>query len=286
MEFMDVLCKKSSEKGLWLERKEKPQISEDEILVKVTSTAICGTDLHIYEWDKWSQETIKPPVTLGHEFVGVVAEKGSQVFSVEIGDRVSAEGHIVCGLCRNCRAGAKHACSKTIGLGIHKDGAFAEYVKIPKDNIYKIPSNISNSEAAIFDPFGNAVFASSIFNVSGEDVLITGAGPVGVMTALVCQHLGARKIVITDVNDFRLNLLSDEPRIFPLNIKNNSIEEITGSLNIDEGFNLLFEMSGNNTAFKSLIQASGYGANIISLGVFPEDIQLDFNKIIFKFFID
>ncbi len=221
-------------------------------------------------------------MTLGHEFVGVVAEKGSQVFSVEIGDRVSAEGHIVCGLCRNCRAGAKHACSKTIGLGIHKDGAFAEYVKIPKDNIYKIPSNISNSEAAIFDPFGNAVFASSIFNVSGEDVLITGAGPVGVMTALVCQHLGARKIVITDVNDFRLNLLSDEPRIFPLNIKNNSIEEITGSLNIDEGFNLLFEMSGNNTAFKSLIQASGYGANIISLGVFPEDIQLDFNKIIFK----
>ena len=169
--------------------KEVPQISDDEILVKVTKTAICGTDLHIFEWDSWSQKTIRPPVTLGHEFVGRVVEKGKNVSSVSVGDSVSAEGHIVCGDCRNCRAGRKHACRKTIGLGIHRDGAFAEFVKIPKDNIYKIPEDISHEEAAIFDPFGNVVFSSSIAPISGEDVLITGAGPVGLMTALVCQHL-------------------------------------------------------------------------------------------------
>ena len=282
MKTMDVLCKKRSEKGLWLERKEVPSINQDEILVKVKKTAICGTDVHIYEWDRWSQENILPPRTLGHEFVGVVVEKGSNVQGVELGDSVSAEGHIVCGVCRNCRAGKKYACNKTIGIGIHCDGAFAEYVKIPKDNFYRIPKDISHSEAAIFDPFGNAVFSASLFNVSGEDILITGAGPVGLMTALICQHQGARNVVITDVNDFRLSLVKDEPRVHPINISDTSIAEVQKKLGMKEGFDLSFEMSGKNSAFESLIDASSHGANIVSLGIFSENVSLDFNKVIFK----
>lgn len=282
MSVMKVLCKKYSQKGLWLEEKKRPEIKAHEVLVKVKKTAICGTDLHIYNWDEWSQENIKVPIVLGHEFVGRVEAIGSDVTLASEGDRVSAEGHLVCGICRNCRAGKRHFCRQTTGIGIHTDGAFAEYVKVPESNLYKIPESISDEEAAVFDPFGNAVFSTSVVDVSGEDILITGAGPVGAMTALICQHLGARHIVISDINDYRLSLVKDEPRIHTVNISKESLKSTFSILGLKEGFDVLFEMSGNNKALNDLIDFSRHGAHIVNLGIFSEKTEVDFNKIIFK----
>lgn len=279
---MRVLSKKFSRKGLWLDERELPQIGHGDVLVRVTKTAICGTDLHIYNWDKWSQKTIKTPAVLGHEFVGVVEKIGPGVESVKEGDRVSAEGHLVCGQCRNCKAGRRHHCRNTKGIGIHADGAFAEFVRVPESNIYKIPNSVSDEEASIFDPFGNAVFAASRISVAGEDVLITGAGPVGCLTALVCQHLGARHIVVTDINDYRLSLLEGEPRIKTLNVKKESLENMVSFLEMEEGFDVLYEMSGNQSALNDLLHYGRHGAHIVNLGIFPEEARLDINQMIFK----
>ena len=279
---MKVLSKKYAEKGLWLDEKELPIIKPNEVLIKVKSTAICGTDLHIYNWDKWSQDNIKTPTVLGHEFVGTVAQIGSHVLSVDKGDRVSAEGHLVCGLCRNCRAGLKQFCHQTRGLGVHTDGAFAEYVKVPESNLYKIPETITDEEASIFDPFGNAVFSASMVDLSGEDVLITGAGPVGCMTALLCVHLGARHVVLTDVNDYRLSLVANQLRIKTVNVARESIKDTMRSLGMVEGFDVSFEMSGNQSALNDLIDCSRNGSHVINLGIFPKGIDLDMNKVIFK----
>ena len=279
---MKVLSKNFSQKGLWLDERDIPTIGHTDVLIRVTKTAICGTDLHIYNWDKWSQQTIKTPAVLGHEFVGVVEKVGEGVESVVEGDRVSAEGHLVCNQCRNCKAGKRHHCKNTKGLGIHTDGAFAEFVKVPESNIYKISDSVSDEEAAIFDPFGNAVFSALRVSVAGEDVLITGAGPVGCLTALLCQHLGARHIVVTDVNDYRLNLLEGEPRIKTVNVKREKLDDMISSLGMKEGFDVLYEMSGEQSAFNDLIEYSRYGAHIINLGIFREEAKIDINKMIFK----
>lgn len=282
MAQMKVLSKKFSEKGLWLDEKVCPKIAANEVLVRVKKTAICGTDLHIYNWDEWSKKNIKTPTVLGHEFVGLVEDIGSGVKTVSKGDRVSAEGHLVCGVCRNCRAGKRHYCKQTTGLGIHTDGAFAQFVKVPEANIYKIPESITDEEAAIFDPFGNAVFSVSMASVAGEDVLITGAGPVGAMTALICRHLGARHVVLTDVNDYRLSLIKKDARIRTVNIMKESLGEVFSSLKMTEGFDVLFEMSGHEKAMNSLVDYSRNGAHIINLGIFADKLELDLNKVIFK----
>lgn len=282
MNKMKVLSKKYSKEGLWLDEKDLPQISSDEVLVKVKKTAICGTDLHIYNWDSWSQENVAAPRVLGHEFSGVVEAVGSHVKSVSPGDRVSAEGHLVCGNCRSCQAGQRHLCPNTLGLGVHTDGAFAEFVKIPESNIYKLPKSISDDEAAIFDPFGNAVYSTSLTSVAGEDVLITGAGPVGCMTALLCRHLGARHTVVTDVNDYRLNLIKGKERLYPVNIKKKNLENVFSMLNMKEGFDVCFEMSGNPSALQDIIKYTRHGAQVINLGLFPSAIEINLNEVILK----
>ena len=282
MTKMKVLSKKFSEKGLWLDEVDCPKIAPHEVLIKVKKTAICGTDLHIYNWDDWSQKQVKTPTVLGHEFVGEVFKVGSLVQDLEPGERVSAEGHLVCGSCRNCLAGKRHFCAYTKGLGVHENGAFAEFVKVPRENIYRIPETIKDEEAAIFDPFGNAVFSVSKAVIAGEDVLITGAGPVGCMTALLCSHLGARRIVVTDVNPYRLSLLENIPRVTGVNAREVKWEELLSSLNMKEGFDVSFEMSGNRNALEDLIRLTRHGGEVIHLGIFPSKTELDLNSVIFK----
>ena len=282
MKKMKVLRKKFSEKGLWIDEIDCPKISANEVLLRVKKTAICGTDLHIYNWDEWSRKQVKIPTVLGHEFAGEVIKTGELVQDLRVGERVSAEGHLVCGRCRNCLAGKKHLCSFTKGLGIHVNGAFAEFVKVPRENIYRIPDTIKDEEAAIFDPFGNAVFSVSKADISGEDVLVTGAGPVGCLTALLCSYLGARHIVITDVNPYRLNLLKSIPRVTPINTNETSLDKILNLLKIKEGFDVSFEMSGNKHALDDIIKFTRHGGEVINLGVFSSKTEIDINSIIFK----
>ena len=205
-EQMKALVKRSAEPGIWMEQVPLPRVGMNEVLIKVEMTAICGTDLHIYKWDDWSRRTIKPPLVIGHEFVGNIVELGPGVDNYEVGDRVSAEGHITCGQCRNCRAGRRHLCTHTLGIGVNRDGAFAEYIVVPAQNLWLIPREIPSRIAAFFDPFGNATHCALSFPVVGEDVLITGAGPIGIIAAGICRHIGARHVVVTDVNDYRLEL--------------------------------------------------------------------------------
>ena len=241
---MKALVKREAGKGIWMEQVPVPQPGPNEVLIKLEKTAICGTDLHIYLWDEWSQRTIKPGLTIGHEFVGRIADLGPGVSGYTVGQRVSAEGHIVCGHCRNCRGGRPHLCPHTVGIGVNRNGAFAEYMVMPASNLWPIPDQIPSELAAFFDPFGNAAHCALEFDVVGEDVLITGAGPIGVIAAGICKHIGARNVVVTDVNDFRLKLAADMGATRVVNVAKQSLKDVMADLHM-EGFDVGLEMSGN-----------------------------------------
>jgi threonine 3-dehydrogenase len=279
---MKSLAKIKREKGIWMVENPLPEVGHNDLMIKIHKTAICGTDMHIYNWDEWSQNTIPVPMIVGHEYVGEVVEIGSEVKGFTLGDRVSGEGHITCGHCRNCRAGRVHLCRNTIGVGVNRQGAFAEYLVIPAFNAFKIPSNISDDMAAIFDPFGNAVHTALSFDLVGEDVLITGAGPIGIMAAAVAKHAGARYVVITDVNEYRLELARKMGVTRAVNIANESLDETMSVLGMTEGFDVGLEMSGVPSAFSDMLSKMNHGGKVAMLGIPPKGVAIDWNQVIFK----
>lgn len=279
---MKALIKKESKPGLWLEDVPEPAIGINDVLIRVHKTAICGTDVHIYKWDAWAQATIPVPMVVGHEFVGEVVAIGANVADFRVGDIVSAEGHVVCGRCRNCLAGRRHLCKDTKGIGVNRAGAFAEYIAVPMTNVWHHRSDIDQDVAAIFDPFGNAVHTALSFNVLGEDVLITGAGPIGIMAAAIVKHAGARFVVVTDMNDYRLNLAKKMGADVVLNVKNGTLSDIQKQLGMKEGFDVGLEMSGNSSAFRGMIDNMCHGGKIAMLGIPSEPIAIDWNKVVFN----
>ena len=278
---MKALVKSSDSHGIWMEDVPQPICKANEVKIKITHTAICGTDLHIYEWDEWAQRNLNLPLIIGHEFCGVIEEIGSGVTHYKTGQRVSGEGHITCGYCRNCRAGKRHLCHKTIGIGIHRSGAFAEYLVIPETNIWPI-DNIDSEIAAFFDPFGNAVHTTLSYNITGEDVLITGAGPIGLMSTAICNFVGARNVVVTDVNDYRLKLAMEMGATKTINTSKNTINEYFDELNMVSGFDVGLEMSGNSVAFNSMLDNMYNGGNIALLGLLPNNTKVNWDHVIFK----
>jgi len=279
---MKALVKSRRERGLWMEDVPIPAIGPNDVLIRIHTSAICGTDMHIWNWDAWSQKTIPVPMTVGHEYAGVIAEIGSEVEGYQVGDRVSGEGHIVCGHCRNCRAGKRHLCPNTVGVGVNRPGSFAEYLSLPASNLFKLPDAISNDLAAIFDPYGNAAHTALSFNMVGEDVLITGAGPIGCMATAISQFVGARNVVITDVNDFRLELARKLGATRTVNVAREDLKSVMAELGMTEGFDVGLEMSGNGPAFKGMLDGMANGARIALLGIFSEDVAIDWGQVIFK----
>ena len=279
---MKSLAKVHAKPGMWMIDSPIPEIGHNDIRIKIRKTAICGTDMHIFNWDEWSQNTIPVPMVVGHEYVGEVVEIGSEVKGFAIGDRVSGEGHITCGHCRNCRAGRIHLCRNTIGVGVNRQGAFAEYLVIPAFNAFKIPSNISDDMAAIFDPFGNAVHTALSFDLVGEDVLITGAGPIGIMAAAVAKHVGARYVVITDINEYRLELARKMGVTCAVNVASESLSDVMTELGMSEGFDVGLEMSGVPAAFNDMLAKMNHGGKVAMLGIPPKGIATDWNQVIFK----
>ena len=279
---MKALVKRHAEKGIWMEEVPVPEVGPNEVLIKLEKTAICGTDLHIYKWDEWSQRTIKPGLTIGHEFVGRVVEIGPGVTGYKIGDRVSAEGHIVCGHCRNCRAGRQHLCPNTIGIGVNRNGAFAEYMAMPASNLWPIPDQIPSELAAFFDPYGNAAHCALEFDMVGEDVLITGAGPIGIMAAAIARHVGARNVVITDVNEYRLDLARKMGATRAVNAATESLRDVMAELRMTEGVDVGLEMSGAPKAFSSMLEHMNHGGKVALLGIPPANTAIDWNQVIFK----
>lgn len=279
---MKSLAKIHAKPGMWMVDSPIPEIGHNDIRIKIRKTAICGTDMHIFNWDEWSQNTIPVPMVVGHEYVGEVVEIGSEVKGFAIGDRVSGEGHITCGHCRNCRAGRIHLCRNTIGVGVNRQGAFAEYLVIPAFNAFKIPSNISDDMAAIFDPFGNAVHTALSFDLVGEDVLITGAGPIGIMAAAVAKHVGARYVVITDINEYRLELARKMGVTCAVNVASESLSDVMTELGMSEGFDVGLEMSGVPAAFNDMLAKMNHGGKVAMLGIPPKGIATDWNQVIFK----
>ncbi|WP_166424493.1 L-threonine 3-dehydrogenase [Paraglaciecola sp. 20A4] len=279
---MKSLAKLQSEKGIWLHDSDLPTVGHNDLLIKIRKTAICGTDMHIYNWDEWAQNTIPVPMVVGHEYVGEVVEIGQEVRGFSVGDRVSGEGHITCGHCRNCRAGRRHLCRNTSGVGVNRPGAFAEYLSIPAFNAFKIPDNISDDLASIFDPFGNAVHTALSFDLVGEDVLITGAGPIGIMAAAVAQHVGARHVVITDINEYRLELARKMGATRAVNVAKESLKDVMNDLGMTEGFDVGLEMSGVPAAFRDMLDKMNHGGKIAMLGIPAGDVAIDWNKVIFK----
>ncbi|SFB78704.1 L-threonine 3-dehydrogenase [Pseudoalteromonas denitrificans] len=279
---MKALSKLKAEPGIWMTDVPKPEVGHNDLLIKIRKTAICGTDVHIYKWDEWSKNTIPVPMVVGHEYVGEVVDMGQEVRGFTIGDRVSGEGHITCGHCRNCRAGRVHLCRNTTGVGVNREGAFAEYLVIPAFNAFKIPHNISDELASIFDPFGNAVHTALSFDLVGEDVLITGAGPIGIMAAAVAKHVGARHVVITDVNEYRLGLARKMGATKAVNVAKEKLEDVMNELDMTEGFDVGLEMSGVPSAFNSMLNNMNHGGKIAMLGIPPSDMAVDWNQVIFK----
>ncbi|KZN48387.1 L-threonine 3-dehydrogenase [Pseudoalteromonas luteoviolacea] len=279
---MKALSKLKAEEGIWMTDVPKPEMGHNDLLIKIRKTAICGTDVHIYKWDEWSQNTIPTPMVVGHEYVGEIVDMGQEVRGFSIGDRVSGEGHITCGHCRNCRGGRVHLCRNTIGVGVNREGSFAEYLVIPAYNAFKIPDNISDELASIFDPFGNAVHTALSFDLVGEDVLITGAGPIGIMAAAVAKHVGARHVVITDVNEYRLDLARKMGATQAVNVANEKLEDVMQELGMTEGFDVGLEMSGVPVAFNSMLNNMNHGGKIAMLGIPPSDMAVDWNQVIFK----
>ncbi len=281
MAKMNALVKKHSKPGLWLEEVEVPTPGPNDVLIKIKRTAICGTDLHIYNWDEWSQATIPVPMVVGHEFVGEVVELGSQVSDLVIGELVSGEGHIVCGRCRNCLAGRRHLCINTNGVGVNRQGCFAEYLCIPASNVWKADPNIPLNVTACFDPFGNAVHTALQFDLVGEDVLITGAGPIGCMAVGIAKHCGARHVVITDVNDYRLELAAKMGATKCVRADKENLKEIQKELGMKEGFDVGLEMSGNPHAFNDMVANMVNGGKIALLGIHGPNTKVDWNKVVF-----
>lgn len=280
--MMKTLAKHHAKKGIWMVKTEYPECGHNDVVIKIIKTAICGTDMHIYQWDDWAQNTIPVPMTVGHEFVGEIEKIGSDVTGLNIGDRVAGEGHITCNHCRNCQAGRRHLCRKTLGVGVNRTGAFAEYLVIPACNAFKIPNDISNDVAAILDPLGNAAHTALSFDLVGEDVLITGAGPIGTMAAAIAKHVGARHVVITDVNDFRLDLAKEMGATRIVNVNRESLKDVMDELNMLEGFDVGLEMSGNATAFHTMLEHINHGGKIAMLGIQEKNTVIDWNQIIFK----
>jgi threonine 3-dehydrogenase len=279
---MKSLVKAKQEPGIWMQDSPIPVCGPNEVLIKVKKTAICGTDIHIYSWDDWAQATIPVPMIVGHEFSGVIAELGENVKGFEVGQRVSGEGHITCGLCRNCRAGKQHLCRNTEGVGVNRPGCFAEYMVLPMTNVIALPDDISDDQAAIMDPFGNATHTALAFNMVGEDVLITGAGPIGIMAVAIAKHVGARHVVITDINDYRLQLARKMGVTKAINVKYDSLNEVMDELGMTEGFDVALEMSGNPMAFNDMINVMNNGGRVSLLGIPPKETAIDWNQVIFK----
>ena len=274
--------KSKAEPGLWLEDVPIPAVGMNDVLIKVKRTGICGTDLHIYHWDAWAQKTIPVPLTIGHEFVGEIVEVGANVTDFFPGEIVSGEGHVVCGRCRNCLAGRRHLCKDTSGVGVNRPGAFAELIALPMTNVWHHRPGIDLDIAAIFDPFGNAVHTALSFPILGEDVLITGAGPIGIMAAAVARHAGARFVVVTDINEYRLDLARKMGATVALNVKSGSLDDVQAQLGMQEGFDVGLEMSGNPAALQSMIGALCHGGKIAMLGIPNGPIDVDWNKVVFN----
>lgn len=279
---MKALAKLKAEPGIWMTEVPMPEVGHNDLLIKIRKTAICGTDIHIYNWDTWSQNTIPVPMVVGHEYVGEVVAMGQEVRGFAVGDRVSGEGHITCGYCRNCRAGRTHLCRNTVGVGVNRQGAFAEYLVIPAFNAFKLPDEVTDDLAAIFDPFGNAVHTALSFDLVGEDVLITGAGPIGIMAAAVARHAGARHVVITDVNEYRLKLAREMGVTRAVNVAEEQLDTVMADLGMTEGFDVGLEMSGVPAAFCDMLDKMNHGGKIAMLGIPPSDMAIDWTKVIFK----
>ncbi|MBU5611876.1 L-threonine 3-dehydrogenase [Geomonas azotofigens] len=279
---MRALVKKYPKPGLWMDEVPVPEVGINDVLIKVHKTAVCGTDLHIWDWNAWAQKTIPVPMVIGHEFVGRVVAMGSNVADLNIGDIVSGEGHIVCGRCRNCLAGRRHLCKDTNGVGVNRTGAFAEYICIPVTNVWHADPSIPMEILSIFDPFGNATHTTLAFPVLGEDVLITGAGPIGIMATAIARHAGARYIVTTDMNQYRLDLAKKMGATVALNVKERTLADVRRELGMKEGFDVGLEMSGNGDAFKEMLANMCHGGKIAMLGIPSGDLAIDWNQVIFN----
>ena len=279
---MKALVKSKAEPGLWLEEVPAPEIGINDVLIKVRRASICGTDLHIWNWDEWARKTIPVPMVVGHEFVGEIAKVGSNVADFFPGDIVSGEGHVVCGRCRNCLAGRRHLCARTLGVGVNRSGAFAEYIALPMTNVWHHRPSISLEIASIFDPFGNAVHTALSFPVLGEDVLITGAGPIGIMAAAVVRHAGARYVVITDVNPYRLELARKMGVTLAVDVRTTRLADVQKQLGMLEGFDVGLEMSGSPEAFREMLENMCHGSKIAMLGIPPQEMCIDWNTVIFN----
>ena len=282
MKTMQALVKKKREPGLWLEEVPVPTIGINDVLIEILKTGICGTDVHIYNWDAWAQKTIPVPMVVGHEFVGRITEVGANVKDFHPGDIVSGEGHVVCGHCRNCLAGRRHLCKDTQGVGVNRTGAFAEYLSLPVTNVWAHDPNIPRDVQSIFDPFGNAVHTALSFDVLGEDVLITGAGPIGCMAAAVVRHAGARHVVVTDVNPWRLELATKLGATLAVDVSKEKLAEVQKELGMREGFDVGLEMSGNPAAFRDMLANMAHGGKIAMLGIPEKEIAIDWNLVVFN----
>ena len=280
--MLKALVKAHAEPGLWLEDVSEPTTGINDVLIRVLRAGICGTDVHIFDWNDWAQQTISVPMVIGHEFVGEIVEVGSNVNDFEPGELVSGEGHVVCGRCRNCMAGRRHLCAHTSGVGVNRPGCFAEFIALPMTNIWRHDPDVNRDVAAIFDPFGNAVHTALTFNVLGEDVLITGAGPIGIMAAAVVRHAGARYVVITDINDYRLELAAEMRVDLALNINRASIAQAQKKLGMKEGFDVGLEMSGNASALRDMLHNMAHGGRIAILGIPSEEFAIDWREVIFN----
>ncbi|HBM17403.1 MAG TPA: L-threonine 3-dehydrogenase [Lentisphaeria bacterium] len=282
MKKMKALVKSKPEPGLWLEEVPVPEIGNNDVMIKISKTAICGTDIHIYNWDAWAQKTIPVPMHVGHEFVGHVEAYGNNVKGFNKGELVSGEGHIVCGHCRNCLAGRRHLCCDTKGVGVNRPGAFAEYLVIPKSNVWHCDPKIPTDILSIFDPLGNATHTALSFDMVGEDVLITGAGPIGIMAVAIAKHAGARYVVITDVNDYRLDLAKKMGATRTVNVAKEKLSEVMAELGMKEGFDVGLEMSGNSAAFNLMLENMFHGGRIALLGIIPQGTGIDWDKVVFN----
>jgi len=279
---MRALVKAKAEPGIWMQDVPEPAIGHNDVLIRMQKTAICGTDMHIYKWDDWARRTIRVPMAVGHEYCGEIVALGSEVRGFSIGDRVSGEGHLTCGYCRNCRAGRRHLCRNTVGVGVNRPGCFAEYMSLPAVNVFKLPDAIDDEIASILDPFGNATHTALSFGVVGEDVLITGAGPIGIMAVAIARFAGARHIVVTDVNDYRLALAQRLGASRIVNVARDPLDGAMQSLGMAEGFDIGMEMSGNPVAFRDMLRTMHHGGSIAMLGIMPDGTGIDWDQVIFK----
>jgi len=279
---MRALVKAGPEPGLHLQDVPMPTVGPDDVLIKIARMAICGTDLHIHDWDDWAAATVPTPLVIGHEFMGVVTAVGERVTEIEIGERVTAEGHITCGRCRNCRAGRRHFCINTVGIGVHRDGGFAEYVAVPAFNTYPVPAHIDDDTAAVLDPLGNAVHTTLTFDLVGEDVLITGAGPIGLMAIPIAQRAGARHVVITDLSDARLALATEMGATRTVNVSECRLADAMEELGMKEGFDVGLEMSGAPAGLQTMIEVMNHGGRVALLGLIPDGTSVSWSKVIFK----